>query len=122
MKSAEQALREVEILVDLAKDGMSVPFCGCGQNKRCKKNNMQIISKEVNSAIAQGEKRVYVSAGQLRLRKQITKGEQIGVLLCRLIRLRYGVSFHKTEGMGNPTIRISWSESDQRRPGLFGKS
>lgn len=97
MKSAEQARREVETLIELAKDGMSVPSLGFGQGKRCKKNNLGVISKEVNSAIARHEMRVYISAGQLRFRKHIIRGEQVGILLRRLMRLGYGVSFHASE-------------------------
>ncbi len=107
MKSAWQARMEVEALIELAKDGMSVPSPGLGQGKRCK-NNMQIILKEINSAIAKGNCSVYVSAGQLRFRKHIIKGEQVGILLRRLMRLGYGVSFHASEHYGSPIIRIYW--------------
>lgn len=107
MKSAEQARREVETLIELAKDGMSVSSPGRGQGKRCK-NNMQVVLKEINAAIARGNCSVYVSAGQLRFRNHIIRGEQVGILLNRLIRLGYGVSFHASEQYASPMIRIYW--------------
>ncbi len=107
MKSAWQARREAETLIELAKDGMSVPSPGCGQGKRCK-NNMQVVLKEINAAVARGDCSVYVSAGQLKFRKHIIKGEQVGILLRRLIRLGYGVSFHASEQYASPIIRIYW--------------
>lgn len=107
MKSAWQARMELETLIELAKDGMSVPSPGCGQGKRCK-NNMQVILKEINSAIARGDCSVYISAGQLKFRKHIIRGEQVGILLRRLARLGYGWSFHAGANYRGPVIRVYW--------------
>ena len=97
MKTAEQARKETEAVIKLKESGAKIHPYTRVREKRCKKDNLGVISKEINLAIARGSGCVYVSANQLRFRKNILRGQQVGLILNKLVGFGYGVSFHNSE-------------------------
>lgn len=107
LKSAQHARFESEMVERLMEDKTFSPRIIPRQAKRCR-NNLEVVSAEINSAILRGERMVRISTGQLRFRKHITKGEQIGVLLRKLILLGYEPTFHGGEKLPSPIMKIFW--------------
>jgi hypothetical protein len=91
----------------LMEDGTFSPRIVPRESKRCR-DNFEIVSEEINSAIVRGERVVRISTGQLKFRKHITRGEQVGRILRKLILLGYAPTFHGGAKLPSPIMKIFW--------------